>query len=105
MRIRAQITERLFLAKSTFCPHLMEICSYVNELSSVSMAWANPNHLYQLDEYADLQVVTREQKAKPALETVVEKVQQVRRTQISSLLALVYSKMAIKNLTWVMCTR
>lgn len=82
MRIRAQITEKLFWAKPTFCPYLMEICSYVNELSIVSMAWANPNHLYQLDEYADLQVVTREQKAKPALENVVEKVQQVRCTQI-----------------------
>lgn len=41
------------------------------------MAWANSNHLYQLDDYAELQVTTREKKAKPALESVVEKIQQV----------------------------
>lgn len=78
MKIRAQISEILFIVKPTFCPYLMEIHSYVDELRGVSMAWANSNHLYHLDDYAELQVTTREKKAKPALESVVEKIQQVR---------------------------
>lgn len=41
------------------------------------MSYCNSSHLYQLEEYSDLQVVTREQKAKPALESTSEKVQQV----------------------------
>ncbi len=71
---------KLFLAKPTFCQHLVEINQFVSDISQVKMSYCNSNHLYQLEEYSDLQVVTREQKAKPALESTSEKVQQVSHT-------------------------
>ena len=71
---------KLFLAKPTFCQHLVEINQFVSDISQVKMSYCNWNHLYQLEEYSDLQVVTREQKAKPALESTSEKVQQVSHT-------------------------
>lgn len=77
-RVRSVIEGRLFLAKPTFAPHLRELWSYVADLRHVHFAWANPNHMYILSEYAELQVATREQKAKPALEAVVDKIQKVR---------------------------
>lgn len=76
-RIRKQIEDNLFLAKPTFCPHLKEIFTYAAELRHVSFTTSNANHLYQLQEYADLQMTTREHKARPALESIVEKMQKV----------------------------
>ena len=76
-RVRQRIEERLFLAKPTFCSHLIDIHSHAADIAAVKMAYCNPNHLYQLEEYADLQLATREQKAKPALEAIAEKIQQV----------------------------
>lgn len=77
-RVRHSVCSKLFLAKPTFCQHLVEINQFVSDISQVKMSYCNSNHLYQLEEYSDLQVVTREQKAKPALESTSEKVQQVR---------------------------
>ena len=76
-RVRQRIEERLFLAKPTFCSHLIDIHSHAADIAAVKMSYCNPNHLYQLEEYADLQLATREQKAKPALEAIAEKIQQV----------------------------
>ncbi|KAK9828903.1 hypothetical protein WJX72_002692 [[Myrmecia] bisecta] len=76
-RVRSAISDRLFLAKPTFCASLCTIYAHVSEVAGVKMSYTNPSHLYQLEEFADLQVATREQKAKPALEAIVEKIQQV----------------------------
>lgn len=76
-RVRHSVCSKLFLAKPTFCQHLVEINQFVSDISQVKMSYCNSSHLYQLEEYSDLQVVTREQKAKPALESTSEKVQQV----------------------------
>lgn len=75
--MRHSVCSKLFLAKPTFCQHLVEINHFVSDISQVKMSYCNSSHLYQLEEYSDLQVVTREQKAKPALESTSEKVQQV----------------------------
>jgi dynein heavy chain, axonemal len=74
-RIKQRIEDSLFLAKPTFCGHLRELAACVSEIQQIQFVWANPNHLYQLQEFTELQVVTREQKAKPALEAIVEKMQ------------------------------
>ncbi len=79
-RVRHSVCSKLFLAKPTFCQHLVEINQFVSDISQVKMSYCNSNHLYQLEEYSDLQVVTREQKAKPALESTSEKVQQASHT-------------------------
>lgn len=76
-RVRNSVCSKLFLAKPTFCQHLVEINQFVSDISQIKMSYCNSSHLYQLEEYSDLQVVTREQKAKPALESTSEKVQQV----------------------------
>ena len=76
-RVRQSVASKLLLAKPTFCQHLIEINHFVSEISQVKMSYCNSSHLYQLEEYSDLQVVTREQKAKPVLESTSEKVQQV----------------------------
>ncbi|KAK3267509.1 hypothetical protein CYMTET_23939 [Cymbomonas tetramitiformis] len=76
-QVRNRLTRRLFLAKPTFCPSLMELQGYVYELSEVRIMMANGNHLYNLDEYAELQISQRQHKAAPALEAAVERVQQV----------------------------
>ena len=76
-RVRQNVASKLLLAKPTFCQHLIEINHFVSEISQVKMSYCNASHLYQLEEYSDLQVVTREQKAKPVLESTSEKVQQV----------------------------
>lgn len=54
--IRQKIGDSLFLVKPTFAPHLREIWTAANEIRSISFASSNPNHLYQLQEWADLQV-------------------------------------------------
>lgn len=76
-RVRHSVCSKLFLAKPTFCQHLVEINQFVSDIGQVKMSYCNSSHLYQLEEYSDLQVVTREQKAKPAIESTSEKVQQV----------------------------
>lgn len=76
-QVRRCVASKLLLAKPTFCQHLIEINHFVSEISQVKMSYCNSSHLYQLEEYSDLQVVTREQKAKPVLESTSEKVQQV----------------------------
>lgn len=76
-RVRRVIEENLFHAKPTFLPHLQAIAGATDKLRSVNFMYANPNHLYSLQEFADLQMVTREQKARPALEGIVDEVQKV----------------------------
>ncbi|KAG2451278.1 hypothetical protein HYH02_003884 [Chlamydomonas schloesseri] len=75
-KVRSKIQESLFLAKPTFCPHLVEIFAAVDEIRNTPFASSN-QQLYLLQDYAELQVSTREHKAKPALEAIVEKVQKV----------------------------
>eukprot|EP00878_Enallax_costatus_P031474 GHUV01034420.1.p1 GENE.GHUV01034420.1~~GHUV01034420.1.p1 ORF type:complete len:647 (+),score=200.09 GHUV01034420.1:874-2814(+) len=74
-RIRSVVEKKLFAARPTFASVLREIQLAVSELRSVNLAWANPNHMYTLQEYGELQVATREQKAKPALDSIVDKIQ------------------------------
>eukprot|EP00879_Flechtneria_rotunda_P022627 GHRR01023894.1.p1 GENE.GHRR01023894.1~~GHRR01023894.1.p1 ORF type:complete len:968 (+),score=348.72 GHRR01023894.1:492-3395(+) len=76
-RVRQVVQSRLFAARSTFAGALREIQAAVAELQNVHFAWANPNHMYSLQEYGELQVQTREQKAKPALDSIVDKIQKV----------------------------
>ncbi|GLC47993.1 hypothetical protein PLESTB_000047400 [Pleodorina starrii] len=76
-KVKSQIEGSLFLAKGTFCPHLMEIFAAVDEVRSTPFANSSATHLYTLQEYAEMQVNAREHKAKPALEAIVEKVQKV----------------------------
>eukprot|EP00798_Chlamydomonas_sp_ICE-L_P012760 gene12760-16011_t len=76
-RIKSTIEASLFLAKPTFCPALSQLFGAANEIRMVNFTTANPNHLYNLQDYAELQITTREQKARPALETIVDKMQKV----------------------------
>ena len=76
-QVRARLVRKLFLAKPTFCPALMEINSLVHEITEVKVINASPNHLYTLDEYAEQQKAQREQKALPALESCCERAQAV----------------------------
>eukprot|EP00201_Polytomella_parva_P020499 CAMPEP_0175042260 /NCGR_PEP_ID=MMETSP0052_2-20121109/2450_1 /TAXON_ID=51329 ORGANISM="Polytomella parva, Strain SAG 63-3" /NCGR_SAMPLE_ID=MMETSP0052_2 /ASSEMBLY_ACC=CAM_ASM_000194 /LENGTH=3805 /DNA_ID=CAMNT_0016305023 /DNA_START=33 /DNA_END=11446 /DNA_ORIENTATION=+ len=76
-KVKKKIEDTLFLAKPTYCPSLMEMFASISEIRRIPFATANPNHLYTLQEYADLQAATREHKAKPALENIVDKVQKV----------------------------
>lgn len=82
-RIRRRVKENLFLAKPAFLPHLTEIQRQVNEIQSISFSWAKDSHVYTLQEYADIQVATREQKAKPALEQLAENITKVRASAAS----------------------
>ncbi len=54
-RVRQQIKDSLFLAKPTFCGHLMEVAAAVDELRATPFVAANSQHLYTLQEYAELQ--------------------------------------------------
>lgn len=77
-RVRAQLAARLFAARPTFAGALREVAGAVSALQRVSFASASANHTCSLAEYGELQVATRERKAKPALDGVVDKIQQVR---------------------------
>lgn len=55
-KVRKAIEGSLFAAKPTFAPHLREVWGYASELRHVSFTNANTTHLYQLQEWADLQV-------------------------------------------------
>lgn len=76
-QVRARIERRLFLAKPTFCPSLLELAGFVAELGEVKLLAGVPGHLYTLDEFADLQNQHRHLKAVPALERAVERAQAV----------------------------
>lgn len=76
--IRAEVEKQLFAARPTFAGALRQIQAAVAELSSINFAYANPNHTYTLQEYGELQAATREQKTKPALESIVDRIQKVR---------------------------
>lgn len=78
--VRSEVEKQLFAARPTFAGALRQIQAAVAELSSVSFAHANPNHTYTLQEYGELQAATREQKAKPALDSIVDSIQKVRHT-------------------------
>eukprot|EP00898_Chlorokybus_atmophyticus_P003847 jgi/Chlat1/4463/Chrsp29S04567 len=73
--VRNRLTRRLFLAKPTFCGALMELRGLVHDLSEIRMMHVNQNHLYSLDEFAELQQSHRTHKATPALEAAVERIQ------------------------------
>jgi len=75
--VRRKVEDNLFLVKPTFSSHLREIWASANDLRNVSFTSYNPSHLYTLQEWADLQTSTREQKARPMLESIVEKIQHV----------------------------
>ena len=76
--VRERLQQRLFLAKPTFAGHLRRALDLVAELREVPLAAASVGHLVSLPEFSELQAATREQKAKPMLESVVERLQKVR---------------------------
>ena len=76
-QVRARLIRRLFLAKPTFCPALMEINSIVHEMTEVKIVNASASHLYMLDEFAQQQTQQRTHKALPALESCCERGQAV----------------------------
>ena len=55
-RVRQQIADSLFRAKPTFVLHLRDIAAAADEIRTIHFNAANPNHLYNLQEYSDLQV-------------------------------------------------
>ena len=55
-RVKQQIAGSLFQAKPTFVKHLSEIMAAADEIRTINFNYANPNHLYNLQEYSDLQV-------------------------------------------------
>jgi AcrR family transcriptional regulator len=77
-RIRDKLQQRLLLAKPTFSAHLRKALYLVAELQAVPLAASSAAHLVSLPEFAELQAATREQKAKPMLEGIVERLQKVR---------------------------
>eukprot|EP00884_Botryococcus_braunii_P021647 jgi/Botrbrau1/8166/Bobra.357_2s0012.1 len=78
-RVRATVASRLFWAKPLFCRALLDVGIQLADLAAVRNATTGVagGHLYQLDEYSDLQVAQREQTTRPAIEAVVERTQQV----------------------------
>ena len=54
--MKKQIADSLFQAKPTFVKHLKEIMAAADEIRTINFNYANPNHLYNLQEYSDLQV-------------------------------------------------
>lgn len=46
----------LFLAKPTFLPHLKDMAAATDKIRLINFSYANPSHLYNLQEYSDLQV-------------------------------------------------
>jgi hypothetical protein len=85
--VRSVVENQLFAARPTFAAALRRIQAAVAELRSASFAHANPNHTYTLQEYGELQAVTREQKAKPALDGIVDRIQKVRPCVAADLLS------------------
>jgi hypothetical protein len=85
--VRSVVEKQLFAARPTFAGALRQIQAAVAELRSVSFAHANPNHTNTLQEYGELQAVTREQKAKPALDGIVDRIQKVHRCLAVALLS------------------
>lgn len=75
--VRSEVEKQLFAVRPTFAHALRQIQAAVSELSSASFAHANPNHTYTLQEYGELQSATREQKAKPALDSIADRIQKV----------------------------
>lgn len=76
--VRSEVGKQLFAVRPTFAHALRQIQAAVSELSSASFAHANSNHTYTLQEYGELQSATREQKAKPALDSIADRIQKVR---------------------------
>jgi hypothetical protein len=55
-RVKQQIAGSLFQAKPTFVKHLSDIMAAADEVRTINFSYANPNHLYNLHEYSELQV-------------------------------------------------
>jgi hypothetical protein len=56
LAVRSTLATKLFLARPTFAPALRQIWGQVADLQQVHFAYANGQHTYSLQEYADLQV-------------------------------------------------
>lgn len=98
--VRSVVEKQLFAARPTFAGALRQIQAAVAELRSVSFTHANPNHTYTLQEYGELQAVTREQKAKPALDGVVDRIQKVRPCVAADMLGHCSSVLGANACTW-----
>lgn len=75
-RLRGQIEERAFCAKPLFMSGLQAVAEAAVSLRGVELARLVAGKAYQVDEWGDLQLGSREQYAKPALEAVLASAQQ-----------------------------
>ena len=76
-QVRERLKKRLFLAKPTFCPTLMEVYGFVTDVSNTALSNISNNHCYNIDEFAEQQHQHRIQKAIPAIEGFIERIQRV----------------------------
>ena len=76
-QVRDRLQKKLFLAKPTFCPTLMEIYGLVTDVSNTALSNISHNYCYNIDEFSDQQQQHRVQKAIPAIEGLVERIQRV----------------------------
>ncbi|UPR05068.1 heavy chain of dynein [Chloropicon primus] len=76
-QVRERLKKKLFLAKPTFCPTLMEVYGFVTDVSNTALSNISHNHCYNIDEFAEQQQQHRIQKAIPAIEGFVERIQRV----------------------------
>ena len=76
-QVRERLKKKLFLAKPTFCPTLMEVYGFVTDVSNTALSNISHNHCYNIDEFAEQQQQHRIQKAIPAIEGFIERIQRV----------------------------
>ena len=77
MQVREKLKRKLFLAKETFCPAMMELRSLIYDIEITPLSLISGTHLYHLDEFADQQQQHRSQKAVPQLESLVDRMQRI----------------------------
>lgn len=73
------MAKQLFWAKPLFCRALLDVGTQLADISAVRSDTSDgtASHMYQLDEYSDLQVAQREQITRPRIEAIIEHTQQV----------------------------
>ena len=70
-RLRGRIEARAFCAKPLFIGGLQAVAAAAVKLRGVELAKLVPGKACQVDEWGDLQLASREQYAKPALEAIL----------------------------------
>lgn len=76
-RVRKELEQRLFFAKPAFLTALCQIYAHVHQLCELEMLIVKTNHLYNLEDFINLQNETRQTILAPAMEAVSDKVQEI----------------------------